>query len=122
MVNRKKILIVEDEKPLAQALRLKLGFSGYDVSVAENGQECLNMVAKQTFDIILLDMMMPVMDGFQTLQGLQKLKNKTPIFALSNLSVDDDVAKVLKMGANKYFIKSDTPLSVLVDEVKKVLT
>lgn len=116
-----KVLIVEDEVPLAHALKLKLDLEGFKTELAENGQECMTALKRQSFDIILLDMKMPVMDGFHTLQALSDQNNKIPIFTLSNLSVDDDVSKVLNMGALKYFIKSDTPLSVIVDEVKKTL-
>lgn len=116
----KRILIVEDERPLAHALELKLKHEGFEVAVATNGQECLDLVAGQQFDVILLDMMMPVMDGFQVLQELGKRPTKPTVFVLSNLSQHEDEARVLEAGAQKYFIKSDTPLSVIVEEVKKL--
>ena len=65
-------------------------------------------------------MKMAVMDGFQTLKEMQKLEKMPVVFAISNLSLDDDMLKVKNMGAAKYFIKSDTPLSGLVEEVKKL--
>lgn len=120
MADKKRVLIVEDEKPLAQALKLKLEFAGFDVSVVDNGKSCMELVAKEKFGVILLDMMMPIMDGFKTLEALKKAENKTPVFTLSNLSVDDDVTKVLGMGAQKYFIKSDTPLSTIVAAVTEI--
>ena len=119
----KRVLIVEDEKPLSHALELKLGHEGIETVVASNGQECLDLLAKEPFDVVLLDMMMPVMDGFQVLEEIRtKLPTPHPkIFALSNLSVHDDQSRVLGAGADKYFIKSDTPLSVIVEELKKTL-
>jgi len=114
----KRVLIVEDEKPLAHALELKLGHEGIEAAVATNGEECMQMLKSQHFDVVLLDMMMPVMDGFQVLQEIDKLPEKPIVYALSNLSVHDDQTKVLGMGAKKYFIKSDTPLSMIVDEIK----
>jgi len=62
---------------------------------------------------------MPVMDGFQVLQEINKFSVKPTVFVLSNLSVHDDQAKVMALGAKKYFIKSDTSLATIVDEVKQ---
>lgn len=116
----KRILIVEDEKPLAHALELKLQHEGCNVTVASNGKDCLELIDNQVFDIVLLDLMMPVMDGFQVLAELQNKSNKPNVFVLSNLSQHEDEERVLALGAKKYFIKSDTPLSVIVDEIKKL--
>lgn len=114
----KRVLIIEDEKPLAHALDLKLQHEGYKTAVAHNGQEGLDLINSQKFDVVLLDMMMPVMDGFHLLQNLQGKTDLPAIFVLSNLSTRDDEGRILAMGAKKYYIKSDTPLSVIVEEVK----
>jgi len=118
MAAQRSVLIVEDEKPLANALKLKLQHEGMATTIAVNGEECLKLLDEQAFDVVLLDMMMPVMDGFQVLQEIAKRPTKPVVFVLSNLSVHDDKEKVLSLGAKKYFIKSDTPLSVIVEEVK----
>lgn len=120
MVDQKHILIVEDEKPLAHALELKLQHEGFDVRVASNGQECLDLIGNQQFDVVLLDLMMPVMDGFQVLEQLRTKPNPPAVFVLSNLSQHEDEERVLGLGAKKFFIKSDTPLSIIIEEVKKV--
>jgi DNA-binding response OmpR family regulator len=114
----KRVLIVEDERPLAHALELKLQHEGFEAVIATNGQECLDLIDKEHFDVILLDMMMPVMDGFQVLQQLQTRPVKPVVFVLSNLSQHEDESRVLGAGAKKYFIKSNTPLSVIIEEVK----
>jgi len=119
MAGQKRVLIVEDEKPLAHALELKLKHEGFDAVIAVNGEECLKQLDSGHFDVVLLDMMMPVMDGFQVLEQISKRSSIPTIFALSNLSLHDDQSRVIGMGAKKYFIKSDTPLSVIVEEVKK---
>lgn len=119
MATQKHVLIVEDEKPLAHALELKLQHEGFKTTVAPNGQACLDAVKAGGIDLILLDMMMPVMDGFQVLKELAKMPTMPAVFAISNLSVHDDQNRVMALGAKKYFIKSDTPLAVIVDEVKK---
>ena len=118
--NQKNILIVEDEKPLAHALELKLQHEGFVVTVASNGQECLDLLESQQFDVLLLDLIMPVLDGFQVLEHLQQKPTKPAIFVLSNLSQHEDEERALHLGARKFFIKSDTPLTTIVDEVKKV--
>lgn len=117
--NQKQILIIEDEKPLAHALELKLQHEGYTTVVVHNGQDGLDAAAKTQFSVILLDLMMPVMDGFQLLEALQKSGNTAKVIVLSNLSQQEDEDRVLSLGAYKYFIKSDTPLAVIVEEVKK---
>ncbi len=117
---QKRILIAEDEKPLAHALELKLGHEGFDVTVVSNGQECLNQLDSQSFDAVLLDLIMPMVDGFQVLEHLQQRETKPAVFVLSNLSQHEDEARVLALGARKFMIKSDTPLTVIVDEMKKV--
>lgn len=114
----KRVLIVEDERPLAHALELKLKHEGFEAVAASNGKEGLDLILGGGFDVVLLDMMMPIMDGFQVLKELQKQEHRPVVFVLSNLSQREDEARVLEAGARKYFIKSDTPLSVIVDEVK----
>lgn len=115
----KRVLIVEDEKPLSHALMLKLQHEGFDVTGASNGQECLDFIESQPFDVVLLDLMMPTMDGFQVLATLQKKPKMPTVFVLSNLSQHEDEERVLSLGAKKFFIKSDTPLTTIVEEVKK---
>ncbi len=117
----KRILIAEDEKPLSHALALKLQHENFDVSVASDGQECIDLLASQQFDILLLDLIMPIMDGFQVLTHLQQKGAMPIVFVLSNLSQSQDEERVLSLGALKFFIKSDTSLSMIVDEVKKIL-
>lgn len=114
----KKVLIVEDERPLAHALELKLQHEGCDTTAVHNGKDALEQLNHATFDVILLDMMMPEMDGFQLLQHMNQKGDMPAVFVLSNLSLHDDEQRVLGLGAKKYFIKSNTPLSVIVEEIK----
>jgi DNA-binding response OmpR family regulator len=118
--DKKRILIVEDEKPLAHALELKLEHEGYTVELAQNGKQCLDLIDSKDFDIVLLDLMMPVLDGFKVLEQLQQKERKPAVFVLSNLSQQEDEARVYALGAQKYFVKADTQLSMIIDEVKKV--
>lgn len=116
----KKVLIVEDERPLSHALELKLQHEGFVVSVAANGRECLEQVHSQKFDVVLLDLIMPEVDGFQVLEELKHLPDAPAVFVLSNLSQREDEERVLELGAKKFFIKSDTSLTTIVEEVKQV--
>jgi two-component system OmpR family response regulator len=119
MGDSKRVLIVEDEKPLAHAMELKLKSEGFETTVASNGQEALDLLNAQQFDVMLLDLMMPTMDGFQVLEQIQSNAQKPgSIFVLSNLSQHEDEERVLSLGAKKFFIKSDTSLSTIVNEVK----
>jgi DNA-binding response OmpR family regulator len=114
----KRVLIVEDERPLSHALELKLQHEGFETVVASNGKECLRLIDESTFDVVLLDMIMPEMDGFQVLDQLKTRPTMPVVFVLSNLSQQEDEARVMAAGAKKYFIKSNTPLSTIVEEVK----
>ena len=117
---QKRILIVEDEQAIANAMRLKFEHGGLDATIAGNGQEALDILKKEKFDLILLDLVMPVMDGFTTLEALKKQGNKTPVIVTSNLSQTEDQDKAKKLGAVDYFVKSNTPITdVLAFVLKK---
>lgn len=119
MANTKTVLIVEDEKSLAEPLKLKLKKAGYSVYHGKNGQEGLDLVAKVHPDIILLDLLMPVMDGAQMLKHLaEKPETKgIKVIILSNISDVDTASKVAGMGAMDYVVKSDWKLADIVTRV-----
>lgn len=117
----KKILIAEDERPLAKALNLKLNKTGAKITSVYNGQEALNILEKEKFDYILLDLMMPIVGGFEVLEYIAKNKITTPVSVLSNLGQDEDIKRAKSLGAKFYFVKADTQLSKIVDLVKKEL-
>ena len=119
--NSKKLLIAEDERSIAKALQLKLSISGFEVSLASNGEEALALMKEKKFDLLLLDIMMPKMDGFSVMEAMKKLKNKTPVIILSNLSQEDDAERAKALGAVDFFIKSNTPLTDIIEKVKKFL-
>lgn len=117
----KKILVTEDEKPMAHALTLKLNRAGFDVSNAYNGEECLEMLGKEKFDLILLDVIMPKLDGFKVLEKMKELGDTTPVIVLSNLSQQDDEVKSKSLGAIDFFIKSNTPIVNIINKVQEFL-
>lgn len=117
---KKRILIVEDERPLAHALELKLGHEGYETIVALSGAEGLAKAGSEKFDCILLDLIMPEVDGFSFLQEYRK-KSQTPVIILSNLGQEEDKAKAKTLGATDYFVKANTPILQIVNRVKSAL-
>ena len=119
--NGRRILIIEDEKPLSHALKLKLVHEGYDVSIAEDGEEGLRMAQDENFDLILIDIIMPKMDGFTVIAKLQESGKTSNIIVLSNLGQKEDVEKAKEMGVTQYMVKSNTPISRIVDAIKTFL-
>lgn len=117
----KKILIAEDEKPMAKALELKLSHAGFEVSLAFNGEEALKLAKETPYDLLLLDLMMPKIDGFTVLKEIQQSQSKLPVIVLSNLSQADDEQKARALGARDFFVKSNTPLAEIVNHVNSVL-
>ncbi|HEY4499867.1 MAG TPA: response regulator, partial [Candidatus Paceibacterota bacterium] len=81
----------------------------------------IQILNKETFDLILLDLVMPKLDGFAVLQWLKGKGIKTPVIVTSNLSQDVDAKRSKELGAVDYFIKSDIPIAEVVERVKKVL-
>jgi two-component system alkaline phosphatase synthesis response regulator PhoP len=118
---QKKILIVEDERPLAHALELKIGHEGYETKVCLTGAEGLKEALTGKYDFILLDLIMPELDGFSFLQEMNAKKVKTPVIILSNLGQEEDKAKAKSFGVIDYFVKANTPISNIVQRVKEAL-
>ncbi len=100
-----KILIVEDEKHLAEGLRFNLEADGYDVACVYDGDEAIQVLKEQAFDAIVLDVMMPKKDGFEVAEELRAEKNYTPILMLTALGNSDDVLKGFAAGADDYLPK-----------------
>lgn len=118
----KKILIVEDERPMAKALELKLNnTAGFEAKAVFNGEEALQILENEKYDLVLTDLIMPKMDGFGLLEALKKKKIKIPVIISSNLSQPEDLKKTKDLGAKDYFIKSDTPISEVIKNIERVL-
>lgn len=121
MDKNKKILIVEDERAISKALQLKLTHEGFLVDAAYNGQEGIDLSKSNQYDLILLDMVMPIKDGFAFLEETNAAGRKSPVIVLSNLSQPEDIKKAKSLGAIDFIVKSDTPLSDIVNLVNNVL-
>lgn len=118
-----KVTIVEDDKLLADLLTKKLVAAGCALSHAIDGSEALNVVKRQIPDIIILDILLPGMDGFEVLKVLKSdetLKH-IPVLLLSNLGQDKDVEKGRDLGAASFLVKATVSLDEILDEMKKIL-
>lgn len=117
------ILVAEDENAYAKVYELKLQKAGYSVQIAENGKKALEYAKKQKPDVMLIDLMMPVMDGFTLLEKLKKeslLKN-VPVIVMSNLGQEEDIEKAKRMGAADFLIKSNVTFKEVLQKVKSYL-
>lgn len=119
----KKILIVEDEVPMLAALHDKFAEEGLKVILAKNGKVGLATALKTHPDIILLDILMPVMDGIKMLKRLRKdaWGKDAKVIVLSNVSDNDRVVAAVEQGTREYFVKTAWKLDSVVKIVKEHL-
>ena len=118
-----KILIVEDDPLMSRMYHKIFTFEKYNVTLAANGEEALEQVRKDHPTIILLDIMMPKLNGFQVLDKLKSDPDTKdiPVIMLTNLSSDKDAENALKKGAVKYIVKSQYEPKQITDMVKEIL-
>lgn len=102
---KEKILIAEDEKELAKAIKIILEYNNYEVTVTNNGAEAIQKTDEDSFSCIILDIMMPVMNGIDALKEMRENGVNTPIILLTAKSQVDDKVEGLDAGANDYLTK-----------------
>jgi DNA-binding response OmpR family regulator len=117
-----KILIVEDDPTTVQLIEFLLKKNDFDVFIAHNGVEALELSKKEKADLILMDVMMPKMDGIEAIERLKKdeTTRDIPILILSALGQEMDVMRGLQAGASGYVVKPFSPKELL-DEIKAKL-
>lgn len=117
-----KILMVEDDKFLQKILSTKFAKDGFDVRLASDGEEGLKAIAADRPDIILLDLIMPKVSGFDVLAelGTGKVGPMPSVVVLSNLGQPEDIARAKRLGAIDFLIKSDVSMNQIVQRVKEV--
>jgi two-component system, OmpR family, alkaline phosphatase synthesis response regulator PhoP len=124
-MDKKKILVVEDEDALLKILTDNLTNNGFQVFQAKNGQEGLELAKKEHPNLILLDIMMPVMDGITALKKLREeygdYGKNVPVIALTNLEDSQNISAGMEYKVSHYWIKSDWKLNDLIQEVKEKL-
>ena len=120
----RRILVAEDDRFLRKAAEMALKRRGYTVITAADGEEALRTAQSVLPDLILLDLIMPKLNGFDVLQALKKeaLTAYIPVIILSNLGQDRDVQQAMEAGAAAYLVKTDLSLQSLVERVEEALT
>jgi CheY-like chemotaxis protein len=124
MENKKILLLVEDEKEIRDVYQTTLLDAGYIVDYATNGKDALDKIESSKYDLILLDIMMPQMDGHEVLTRLSKdhkMPVDTPIVLLTNLVNDNTIKDMMKLGASSYIVKVDITPDQLLEKVKQHL-
>lgn len=119
----KHILIVEDEAYIRDPYVEVLEKAGYQVSVAEDGEQALDKMSTKTYDLILLDVMLPKMDALEVMKQLDQKHAlpKAPILILTNLANDPAIKELMKFGATYYLLKVDVNPGQLVEKVNEIL-
>ena len=119
----KKIIIIEDEEVLLNLLQRRLTQEGYQVEIAKDGQEGLKKIREEKPDLILLDIIMPIMGGFEVMEELSKDKKlkKIPIVIISNSGQPVEIDRAKELGAKDWLIKTDFEPQEVIDKVKKNL-
>ena len=113
------VLVADDDKNIRELVKLYLQNEGYDVVEARNGENCIEEFGKQDFDLVLLDIMMPVMDGMQTLKEIRKTSN-VPVIMLTARGETYDKILGLEFGADDYVVKPFDPKELMA-RVKAVI-
>jgi len=119
----KTILIVEDDESISNMYQTKMKQLGLNILAAADGARGLEEAKKQKPDLIILDVILPQLDGFSILEELKKGKEtaKIPVLMLTNLSTTEDQEKANKLGANGYIVKANITPAELSETVKKIL-
>lgn len=119
-----KILVIEDDNFFQHFYKTKLTESGYEVELAGNGQEGLDKIVTLSPQLILLDLIMPIMDGFQFLEEIQKNETlkKIPVMVFSTLGQEKDIEKATSLGAKDYINKSYFDLPTLLSKINALIS
>ena len=105
IMTQSRILIVEDEENLLEAIKMNLELEGYEVVTATSGPEALKKFGEQRINLVVLDIMLPELDGYQVCQTIRVSNNETPILFLTAKDTSEDKIMGLKMGADDYLTK-----------------
>jgi two-component system, OmpR family, response regulator VicR len=118
----KKILLVEDDAFVLDLYKTVLTKAGYNLFVAEDGEKAVEVASKESFDLILLDIMLPKLTGLEVLKRLREeipLAKETPVYLLTNLGEENIIQEAYKIGANGYLLKAKHLPKQVVEEVDK---
>lgn len=124
MPKARKIVILEDDRILLKALNIELLSNGFEVLSAADGEAGLKLIIAEKPDLVLMDLVMPKLHGFEVLKSLKenKITKDIPVIILSNLGQDEEIKKGMQLGALDYYKKASTDLSELSKKIKGVLS
>ena len=118
-----KVLVVEDDSFLVNAYRIKFGRLGYETKMAVDGESALKILSEWTPDVVILDLVMPKMDGYEFLEKMRAVPEykNIPVLVSTNLGQPEDVDRAKELGANNYVIKGNLSLSDLVNKLEELI-
>jgi DNA-binding response OmpR family regulator len=102
-------------------LQLKLVQEGFEVKLVENGKEALSLLESEKFDLLILDLIMPELNGFGVLEALKQKNITVPVIVASDLSQVEDFDRVKQMGAIDFFVKSNMSMTEMTEKIKQYL-
>lgn len=121
MEENKKILIVEDDKDFMFILKTSLGEAGFTVVSASDGEEGITLAKKENPDLIIIDIVLPTMDGIEMAKKIKEAGVKSLAMFLTNLSDPEHIGRALETTASDYIVKADVRIDTIVDRVKSKL-
>lgn len=123
MAENVKILLVDDDEFLLDMYSVKFQEAGFTLDIAANGEDALKKIKDGSYDVILLDIIMPGMDGFEVLQTVKrdKLAENSIIVILSNLGQKEDIERGMHLGADDYVIKAHFTPREVVEKIQSLL-
>lgn len=118
-----KVLVIEDDKFLVNAYRIKFEKIGYETRIAEDGVEALKILEEWSPEVVILDLVMPNMDGYEFLEKMRSVDRfkSIPVLISSNLGQPEDIDRATKLGANSYIIKGNLSLTELVAKLEELI-
>ena len=116
----KKVLIVEDDKDFGSILQMKFALEGFEVVLAEDGEDGVGKAATEKPDLIISDVLIPKLDGVQMAKKIREIDKQVPIIFLTNLKDASYIDEIKKMG-DDYWVKSDVPIGEIVQKAKAKL-
>ncbi len=118
----KKILVVDDDKLVLKAIQPQLFSAGFYVATAENGKDALEILKQESFDLVILDWVMPKMNGFEVLREAREHKINTPMIMLSTYGQEEQEKGAKELGILEIFDKAKAPLPEVVEYIKHFLS
>jgi len=118
-MSKKKILIAEDDFMISSMYKVKLEQDGFECFMAEDGKEAIEEFSNHNPDLVVLDIIMPRLDGFSALKAIREKNKNIPVLMLTNLGTQEDREKGKKLGANDYLVKANLTPKQVSDTIKK---